>query len=52
MSYETFRRKFQYWRKQKMADAETLASGTYEGFTAHNATVQIDGEPETFVRRG
>ena len=42
MSYESFSRKLRLWKKQQMADKETLAQGTYEGFIAHNATVQVD----------
>ena len=44
MCYETFRRRLQQWKNLKLADTETLAKGTYEGFTAHNATVQVDSE--------
>lgn len=42
MSLETFRRKLRMWRKKQMADEATLHSGTYGGFTAHNATVQVN----------
>ena len=44
MSYRTFRRQLLYWRKKKMPDDTTLWSGTYEGFVAHNATVQVDAD--------
>lgn len=43
MSYETFRHKLKDWSKKQMADNDTLALGTYEGFTPHGATVQVDG---------
>lgn len=42
MSYETFRHKIKHWMKQTFADPETLQSGTYPGFIAHGATVQVD----------
>lgn len=47
MSYETFKVKLKRWRKEKMADPSLLAAGTYPGFKAHAATVQIgkDGQP-------
>ena len=47
MGYETFRHKVKLWRKKQMADLDTLAAGTYPGFIAHGATVQIgrDGTP-------
>ena len=43
-SFETFKRKVQMWRKKALADAETLEMGTYPGFTAHGATVQVDSD--------
>lgn len=43
MSYETFRHRLKDWSKKQMADNDTLALGTYEGFTPHRATVQVDG---------
>lgn len=45
-SYESFRRLFRRWRNKLHPDNTTLLCGTYEGFTAHNATVQVskDGE--------
>lgn len=43
MSYETFRHCLKKWSNQQMADNNTLALGTYEGFTPHGATVQVDG---------
>lgn len=45
MSFQTFRTKIWYWGKDKAyADDMTLYSGTYEGFTAHDATVQVDSD--------
>ena len=38
---ESFRHLLQRWRKQRYADDTTLAYGTYEGFIAHDATVQV-----------
>ena len=43
-SYATpnsFRSMISRWSKQQWADDTTLACGTYEGFIAHNATVQV-----------
>lgn len=36
-----FRSMLNRWMKQTFPDDTTLACGTYEGFTAHNATVQV-----------
>lgn len=44
MGYETFRAKLKQWKKRSFADESTIESGTYPGFTAHNATVQVNGE--------
>lgn len=44
MSYETFRHKLREWKRKALADEKTLACGTYPMFTAHAATVQVDGE--------
>ena len=43
---KAFRSLLNKWRKQTFPDETTLECGTYEGFTAHNATVQVskDGE--------
>lgn len=41
MSYESFRRELNKWEKRHYPDDETLESGTYEGFIAHDATVQV-----------
>ena len=46
MSYETFRAKLKRWAKQPFADEKTLQSGTYDGFIAHGATVQVDRNGE------
>ena len=43
MAFETFRTKLKKWQKQTFADEMTLNAGTYEGFIAHGATVQVDG---------
>lgn len=42
----SFRRLLRRWGSQTFPDDTTLECGTYEGFTAHNATVQVskDGE--------
>mgnify|MGYP003294919929 CR=1 FL=1 len=45
-SYETFRRALRNWRSKIFPDATTLERGTYEGFTAHNATVQVNTKGE------
>lgn len=41
-----FRTMLHRWKKQKHADRATLDSGTYEGFTAHDATVQVSKNGE------
>lgn len=43
-AYQTFRRRLSEWKKMKLCDDATLAAGTYEGFTAHDATVQVNKE--------
>ena len=45
-SYESFRRALRKWKTVKFADDFTLDAGTYEGFVAHNATVQVDSKGE------
>lgn len=45
-SYESFRRYMKRWRKKTFPDRTTLEGGTYEGFTAHNATVQVNSGGE------
>lgn len=39
--FDTFRALLSRWMKQHFPDDATLECGTYEGFTAHNATVQV-----------
>lgn len=46
MGYETFRAKLKRWQKQTFADEKTLQSGTYNGFIAHGATVQVNSDGE------
>lgn len=38
---ESFNRSLNKWMKKDFPDDTTLECGTYEGFTAHNATVQV-----------
>lgn len=40
-SFSAFRSMLHRWLKQTFPDTTTLECGTYEGFTAHNATVQV-----------
>lgn len=42
----TFRGLINRWAKMKFPDDMTLECGTYEGFTAHNATVQVSRNGE------
>lgn len=44
--FSTFRGMLNRWMKQKFPDDTTLECGTYEGFTAHNATVQVSKSGE------
>lgn len=44
--WETFRKKLRNWRRKAMADEGTQYAGTYPGFTAHNATVQVNDKGE------
>lgn len=46
MSFSTFKRKLAYWRKRQLAECDTLEAGTYPGFIAHNATVQVSAKGE------
>lgn len=39
--FPAFQRAIRKWRR-KYADPDTLDAGTYEGFTVHGATVQVD----------
>ena len=43
MAYETFKAKLKQWQKMTFADEHTLSAGTYPGFVAHGATVQVNG---------
>lgn len=45
-SFESFKRYMRSWRKTGYPDRRTLDGGTYEGFTAHNATVQVNDRGE------
>lgn len=46
MSFNSFRRELLKWKNKQCADANTLECGTYEGFTAHDATVQVSASGE------
>lgn len=45
-SHDSFRRMLTRWNGQTFPDDVTLECGTYEGFTAHNATVQVSKSGE------
>ena len=45
-TYESFRSMIHRWSKKQWADNETLQCGTYEGFIAHDATVQVSKSGE------
>lgn len=45
-TFSTFDRALRKWMKQDFPDDLTLEAGTYEGFTAHNATVQVSAKGE------
>lgn len=45
-NYHTFRGLLSKWMKQNYPDDLTLTSGTYEGFVAHDATVQVSASGE------
>ena len=45
-SFESFRVSIKRWKKQTFPDDTTLVCGTYEGFTANNATVQVSKSGE------
>lgn len=45
-SYRTFKSLINRWSKKVYPDDTTLRSGTYEGFTAHGATVQVAANGE------
>lgn len=40
-TYETFRHLVRRWEQKPLPDETTLECGTYEGFIAHDATVQV-----------
>ena len=40
-TYNSFRSMIHRWTKKQWADDATLKAGTYEGFIAHDATVQV-----------
>ena len=42
----TFRSMLSKWQRKQWADTTTLAAGTYEGFIAHDATVQVSKSGE------
>lgn len=46
LCYESFKRRLMAWKKMQFADNDTLCAGTYEGFQAHNATVQVNNRGE------
>lgn len=45
-TYNSFRSMFNRWAKKQWADDATLQCGTYEGFIAHDATVQVSKSGE------
>ena len=45
-SFDSFCRAMRKWAMKIQADDFTLKSGTYEGFTAHDATVQVSANGE------
>ena len=45
-TYKSFCLSLDRWKKQQFPDDLTLSAGTYEGFTAHNATVQVSKNGE------
>lgn len=46
MSFSSFCRSLRKWKTKQCADANTLECGTYEGFVAHDATVQVSASGE------
>lgn len=46
MNYESFRRLVLRWMNKNYPDSTTLDNGTYEGFIAHDATVQVSKSGE------
>ena len=45
-TYRAFTGQLAHWRKKIFADDATLNAGTYEGFIAHDATVQVSANGE------
>lgn len=45
-SFQSFKRSLARWTKKRFPDELTLECGTYEGFTAHGATVQVSSNGE------
>lgn len=45
-TYESFRKMAYKWMKHRLPDDTTLECGTYEGFIAHDATVQVSKSGE------
>lgn len=45
-AYDSFRRMVLKWQNSILPDDSTLYAGTYEGFTAHDATVQVSASGE------
>lgn len=45
-AYRTFTSQLARWRKRTFPDDMTLNAGTYEGFVAHDATVQVSANGE------
>lgn len=45
-NYDSFRKMLYKWTKRPFPDDTTLESGTYEGFIAHDATVQVSKSGE------
>lgn len=46
MTHASFKRELNKWCLKTFPDTLTLDAGTYEGFTAHGATVQVSGNGE------
>ncbi len=45
-SFQSFQKSLRIWKKKIVPDDTTLIGGTYEGFTAHDATVQVSKSGE------
>lgn len=46
MPFESFIKRLSEWMRKTFPDTTTLESGTYEGFIAHDATVQVSANGE------